>query len=74
MQSSLLTIEKCLDLPVPLHAVGETGPAGAFAGTEHWPDEGKNAGGLNEHPRLLLRQMTLVQFRPAARRDSRSPA
>ena len=60
--TSLLAIEKCLDLPVPFHAVGETGPAGAFSGAEHWPDQGKNAGWLDEHPLLLFRQMLPVQF------------
>ena len=42
-------------------------------GREHGPHQGKNAGGLDQQPGRMVRQMLPVQFAPAALRDNRSP-
>jgi hypothetical protein len=57
----LFAIEERLDLPVPFHPVGETGPAGALTRGEHRPDQRKDAGGLDQQPGRLVRQMLPVQ-------------
>ncbi len=55
-------VEKRPDLSVPLHPLGKAGPTGALAWPEHRPHEGKNAGGLDEQPGRMVRQMLPVQF------------
>ncbi len=55
-------VEKRLDLPVPFHPLGEAGPTCALAWGEHWPHQGKNAGGLDEQPARVIQQVLPVQF------------
>src|SRR3984957_20222204 len=54
--------EERLDLPVPFHAVGKTGPAGALSAPENRSDQRKNTGGLYQQPLLPLRQPLTVEF------------
>ena len=58
----LSAVEQRLDLSVPFHPIGKTGPTGALAWAEHRPHQGKNAGGLGEQPGRMVRQMLPVQF------------
>jgi len=39
--AGLPAVEKRLDLPVPFHAIGKTGPTGTLARAEHRPTRGK---------------------------------
>ena len=55
-------LEQRLDLPIPFHPLGKTHPTGALAGAEHRPHQGKDAGGLGEHPGRVVGQMLPVQF------------
>ena len=64
--ASLLAVEKRLDLPVPFHAIGKAGPAGALSRAENRTDQGKNTGRLHQQPVLLLRQPLAVEFRKLA--------
>ncbi len=59
---SVLPIEKCLDLAVPFHAIGEAAPTGALSRPENRTDQGKNSRGLHRQPFLLLRQPLTVEF------------
>ena len=56
-------IEQRLDFAVARHAIGETHPAGAVAGTQHRTHQGKNAGGLDQQPRRAIGQVLPVQRR-----------
>ena len=58
----LFAVEKRLYLTVAFHAIGKTHPTGAPAWAEHRPHQGKNAGGLGEHPGRMVGQMLPVQF------------
>ena len=60
--AGLFAVEERLDFPVPFHPLGKTHPAGALLRPEHRPHKGKNAGGLDEHPRGAIRQVLLVQL------------
>ena len=64
-QRACSAVEKRLDFPVAFHAIGKTSPTGALPGSEHRPHQGKNAGGLDEHPGRTVRQMLPVQFAKA---------
>ena len=54
-------VEHRPDLAVPFHPLGETGPARPFAWAEHRPEQGKNAGWLNQQPRRAVGQVLPVQ-------------
>src|SRR6202048_2674390 len=55
-------IEQSLDLPVALHALGKTHPAGALARPQPRAHQRKNAGGLREQPQGAVREMPGVQL------------
>src|SRR5215471_1133820 len=61
--AGLSAVEQRLDLPVPVHPLSKTHPAGAFAWAEDRSHKGENAGRLDEHPGSAVRQMAAVQFR-----------
>ena len=55
-------VEKSLDLAIPFHAIGQTGPAGALSAPENRTDQRKDARGLHQQPILPLRQPLTVEF------------
>ncbi len=60
--AGLASIEQRLDLAVPFHPLGKTGPAGALARAEHWADQRKETRGLNEQPGRSIGKMLRVQI------------
>ena len=54
------------DLAIARHAIGQAAPASAFARTEDRPDQGRDAGRLDQQPWRPFGQMVLVQFAQAA--------
>src|ERR1700730_7286350 len=58
----LPAIEHRPDLAVSFHPLGETGPARAFAGAEHRPDQRENTRWLNQQPGFAVGQVLPLQW------------